>query len=640
MNAAAPPPEPGSDAAAKPSSIPPPAASTASANGPTVQEAPQAEDLRTYFWSTPLRKVLPRLDELTDGLRRVRPGRADLLRRTLGSVAYHLTLVVLVVALARLLPGRLDEWRASVGPPLMVWLGLGALLLLHAVARFLHDLSFGMFTVPLTRQAVRGSLHGPAAGRQSLFSRVDEIWWTESGLFQVSYLIRALLAPICYLPVMAWLHPPSLALGAALVVAAGAEWRWTLLRHPDLPKLDRKMRKHRRWSQQALSKLELVLTYGLGNAIRRAQRRALKGYFRLHVGDSAEADRRRSARHGIARVLLAGLLVYGATRVAAGELGVGELLGLVVAFWALAESTLHAADNAPNLRSTINHLMTAKETLAETRALREEGVRRERRRRRVRRAIEGHVALDGVSFAYDPGRPVLRDLSLAIPAGQSVGLAGENGAGKSTLVRLLCGQLSPNTGRVLVDGLPLDQWGRDLWRQCFVLTDVPRMHSGGTLRHSLTLLRPGATEAELWDALERAQAAEFVRALTRGLDTDVGIGEGRFALGERQRLLFAGLFLRAPRIVILDEATSALDTIGEERLLAHLSEFLRGRTAIVASHRLSMLLRLDRVALIEDGRVADDGAVDELLRRRGRFHELFRRQLEVPAAPALPEGGS
>jgi ATP-binding cassette subfamily C protein len=238
------------------------------------------------------------------------------------------------------------------------------------------------------------------------------------------------------------------------------------------------------------------------------------------------------------------------------------------------------------------------------------------------------IVLEDVSYAYRVDGPtVVQHASLAIPGGRITAIAGPSGAGKSTIADLLLGLLPPTGGRLLVDGRELGEGDVGAWRRSigYVPQDSFLLHD--TIRANLAWANPCATEAEMWDALERAAATAFVRSRPVGLDAIVGDRGLRLSGGERQRLALARALITNPNVLVLDEATSALDSANEEQILTAVEQ-LRGHvTVVLISHRLSTLRNADVVYVMEAGRVAESGTWTELAARPGGvFASLLSRQ--------------
>lgn len=229
-----------------------------------------------------------------------------------------------------------------------------------------------------------------------------------------------------------------------------------------------------------------------------------------------------------------------------------------------------------------------------------------------RMTLDDGVTVCGVSFAYTAGTPVLTNVALDVPAGRITAITGPSGAGKSTLADILLGLIEPDRGGVSIDGVPLAGPNLRRWRRsvAYVPQDPYLFHD--TIRANLLWARPEATEADMWQALRRAAAADFVAALPHGLDTIVGDRGTRVSGGERQRIALARALLTEPALLLLDEATGQLDAATERRILVGLRA-LRGRTTVVAvAHRQSLLEIADRVVRLEAGRVTAAGTWCEL----------------------------
>lgn len=237
------------------------------------------------------------------------------------------------------------------------------------------------------------------------------------------------------------------------------------------------------------------------------------------------------------------------------------------------------------------------------------------------------VELHEVSYAYGAESPtVLDSVTLDIPAGQTTAIVGVSGAGKSTIADLLLGLLRPTAGTVRIDDRPLEDAGVSGWRRSigYVPQETFLLHD--TIRANFQWARPDATDEEIWRVLERAAAADFVRARPEGLDTVVGDRGLRLSGGERQRLALARALITDPQLLILDEATSALDAINEEKILAAVGQLTGGVTTVIITHRLAAIREADLIYVLDEGRLADAGTWPELASREGRFAELLASQ--------------
>lgn len=249
------------------------------------------------------------------------------------------------------------------------------------------------------------------------------------------------------------------------------------------------------------------------------------------------------------------------------------------------------------------------------------------------------MRLERVSFSYQADKPpAVRELDLTIPEGDLVAFVGPSGAGKSTIADLICGLLIPDSGRVTVDGVVLDErWAR-AWREQvgYVSQDTWLFH--GSVRSNLLWAKPKANEAELRTALAMAAACEFVDALPQGLDTIIGERGATISHGERQRIALARALLRRPRLLILDEATNSLDAHTEERILATI-EALRGElTIVMIAHRIAAVRSADRLYVIDSGTLVESGSWNELCAiEDGRLRAMCLSQGIAPVAHIGPD---
>jgi glucan exporter ATP-binding protein len=250
--------------------------------------------------------------------------------------------------------------------------------------------------------------------------------------------------------------------------------------------------------------------------------------------------------------------------------------------------------------------------------------------------LQGEVAFEDVSFSYDGKRAAIADLSFVAERGKIVALVGSTGSGKSTTLGLLHRAFDPQSGRILVDGQDIrDLSLQSLRRNIAVVFQEPMLFAR-TIRENLEVGRSDATEAEMLDALERAQALEFIGRQASGLDTIVGERGRSLSGGERQRLSIARALLKNPPILILDEATSALDASTEQKLQKALEEVMKDRTTFVIAHRLATIRNADLILVLDQGRIIERGNFDELVEKGGRFAALAEAQFMASAKREIP----
>ena len=246
--------------------------------------------------------------------------------------------------------------------------------------------------------------------------------------------------------------------------------------------------------------------------------------------------------------------------------------------------------------------------------------------------LVGAIEFDRVAFAYDPASPVLKSVSFSVGAGQFVGIVGTTGSGKSTVVSLIPRFYDPTAGRVLIDGVDVRDYKlqgiRD--RIGFVLQDTVLFR--GTVRENIAYGRPDAAEKEILEAARLANAHEFIARMPEGYDTEVGERGLTLSGGQRQRIGIARAIIRNSAILILDEPTAALDSESEKVVIEALERVMKGRTVITIAHRLSTIRDADKIVVLKDGLVAEQGSHDELVALGGEYAGLHRLQAGAGAA--------
>ncbi|WP_313125861.1 ABC transporter ATP-binding protein [Proteiniclasticum ruminis] len=252
--------------------------------------------------------------------------------------------------------------------------------------------------------------------------------------------------------------------------------------------------------------------------------------------------------------------------------------------------------------------------------------------------IHGDVTFENVSFFYKEGEYILKNFNLQVKAGETIALVGETGSGKSTIVNLACRFYEPSEGKILIDGEDYKKRPQSwLHQNIGYVLQAPHLFSG-TIKENIRYGKLDATDEDIIEAAKVVHAHEFIMKLEKGYDTEVGEGGGMLSTGEKQLISFARAIIGKPRLFFLDEATSSIDTESEAKIQKAIEEVLENRTSFIVAHRLSTIKNADRILVIDQGEILEEGNHEELLKKRGHYYELYTNQFVEEAGREVLKG--
>jgi subfamily B ATP-binding cassette protein MsbA len=386
-------------------------------------------------------------------------------------------------------------------------------------------------------------------------------------------------------------------------------------------------------SEETLGGIRVVQAFGMEPVVDGLFDRANRAVFRTSV----RTARLRAINVPVASLLmvvgLAGALVIGGNEIIAGRMGgASDLISFMVAMVLLGtnvgkttklnlviQQAAAPCSRIWEILDTESSLTDAPDAIELT-------------------EVKGRIAFRNVSFAYDAeSGPVLRNVSLEIQPGEVVAIAGPSGAGKTTLANLVPRLYEVTSGSVVIDDTDVRKATRASLRGFMGIVPQDTVLFATTVGENIAYGRPEASREEIVAAAKAAQAHEFISALPGGYDMDIGEGGVKLSGGQRQRIAIARALLRDPRILILDEATSSLDAESESAVQAAINRLLQGRTALIIAHRLSTIRDADRIIVLDQGRIVEEGTHSELMAARGLYHALYETQLREETKAATTE---
>lgn len=319
------------------------------------------------------------------------------------------------------------------------------------------------------------------------------------------------------------------------------------------------------------------------------------------------------------------IITFGGWRVATGRMDVSDLIGFLLCTGGFFISIVILAE----LYNTTLQAMAGGErifALLDTKAQitdPPDGVTLSGRAESATRT-GARVEFDHVTFGYDPDRPVLHDVSFAAEPGTVLALVGHTGSGKTSIVNLIARLYAHQSGRILIDGTPIETIRLGSLHRQIALVLQDNFLFDGTVADNIRFARPEATDEDVRQACAALDCLDVLERLPHGLSTDVGERGGSLSLGQRQLVCFARAMIADPRLLMLDEATSAVDTFTEYRIQRALERLMEGRTCVIVAHRLSTIRRADQILVLEHGHVVERGTHRQLIRGGGRYEALYR----------------
>lgn len=318
-----------------------------------------------------------------------------------------------------------------------------------------------------------------------------------------------------------------------------------------------------------------------------------------------------------------GIMGLGGYMIMQGELTVGDFFAFTLYLGFMVAPIVQMSNIGSQITEAFAGLDRTEEIMNMEREMDDEN------RTEVIPEIVGDIAFKNVSFSYEEGKEVVRNLSFDMPTGSVTALVGTSGSGKSTIAGLTASFLQPDSGVITVDGEDLSKVAYASYRSQLGVVLQDDFLFEGTIKENILFPRPDSSEEELQNAVKAAHVDEFTDRFDEGLDTTIGERGVKLSGGQRQRVAIARAILANPRILILDEATSSLDTVSEGYIQKSLSELMKGRTTLVIAHRLSTIRKADQILVVEGGEILERGTHDELIALEGRYYDLYTFQARI-----------
>jgi ABC-type multidrug transport system fused ATPase/permease subunit len=438
----------------------------------------------------------------------------------------------------------------------------------------------------------------------------------------LNQLLPNLLMGVCIMAILAWMNW-FLLLVLMLAIPVYATAKYFFFTRIQQVNNENRLAQERLTgtASEYMSALRLVRSFGEEDQVERELDRSSESFARSRIAQSYVNALFGTYVHVGMQFLSLIVIAGGAIMAIQGKISIGTLfafmagfgyiLGPVHMFIGLSEPYFAAKEGYTSIKELIDSRYVENW----------HGTRREDR-------IRGDIVYDGVSFVYPsaPDKTVIKQLELTIRPGEHVAFVGPSGSGKSTLANLLLGLYAPTSGRILIDGVPQSEWDMRWIRRQLAVVMQDSILLSGSISDNIRFAKPEATEAEIRDAARLANAEEFILKMPEGYKTPVGERGASLSGGQRQRIAIARSILRNPPVLILDEATSALDYESERLIQDALDRLSEGRTVITIAHRLSTIKNADRIIVLREGVIVEEGNFKELNARGGVFAQLIAAQ--------------
>ncbi len=363
---------------------------------------------------------------------------------------------------------------------------------------------------------------------------------------------------------------------------------------------------------QTLQGIENVKVFSAEGKLLESFRRFNEKIYRSLVKSELYITGNTAINYIFGYLVVAGVISYGGYRILQGHMTPGDFISYLTALFMVQPPLLNSQKALMNLRGSLPVVARVREMLS---------MEEERDGELEFKGLKEEMEFINAGVLIE-NRWILKDIKLKVSRGDRVGIVGHTGSGKSTLIKLIP-RLIDYTGSIRVDGTELRDFELRSLRSRIGMATQDTFLLNATIRENMLIAKPGATDEEIWEAL-RLALCDFVEKMDRGLDSVVGERGYSLSGGERQRLSIARLFLKNPEIVILDEATSALDMNTEKKLLRNIFSFFEGRTMLIVAHRLSNVMECDRIVVLKEGEIVEEGNFYTLIERKGEFFRIFK----------------